>query len=102
MAPLLINLSRREEANFEMDDDSAISSIVQQENVGCFRAILLRDCYLVDLGDKNIKKILDYKFDEDLNDDEFISEKAYISSMKFYTLFAETSSKKSYTSEFII
>jgi hypothetical protein len=57
---------------------------------------------LVDLGDENIKKILDYKFDEDLNDDEFISEKAYISSMKFYTLLAETSSKKSYTSEFII
>jgi len=102
VAPLLINLSQREEANFEMDDDSAISSIVHQENVGCFRAILLRDCYLVDLGDENIKKILDYKFDEDLNDDEFISEKAYISSMKFYTLLAETSSKKSCTSEFII
>jgi hypothetical protein len=56
--------------------------ILKKDIIGCFRATILRDCYLVDLVDENIKKILKYNFDEELTDDEFFSEKAQISSKK--------------------
>ena len=82
VAPLLINLSQTEDANFEAEDDSMLLPILKKDIIGCFRATILRDCYLVDLVDENIKKILKYNFDEELNDDEFISEKAQISSNK--------------------
>ena len=80
MAPLLINLSQTEDANFEAEDDSMLLPILKKDIIGCFRATILRDCYLVDLVDDNINKMLKYNFDKELNDDEFFSEKAQISS----------------------
>ena len=55
-------------------------TLIKRESIGCFKVSSVRDCYLVDLDDDNIKKIIDYKLDQDLNDDSFISEKAQISS----------------------
>jgi len=83
VAPLLINLSQIDNANFEAEDETLLLPIVKRETLGCFRATILRDCFLVDIDDENVKKILNFKLDDVLNDDEFLSEKALISSKKF-------------------
>ena len=61
--------------------DHVYAKMIKRESLGCFKAESVSECYLVDMDDKDIQKILNQKLDSDLEDDDvFISKTAMLSS----------------------